>query len=426
MKLLEIHVLQSFVPSLLNRDDTGSHKEALFGGVRRARVSSQSWKKAMRDYVRGQALLPEDQLALRSKRLHERLKNELLDVAVTSEEADWVAEAVLVLIGAYHVESNKSPEGEAPYAKRELKSEYLVFLGEDRIRAVADLLRDNWTEAVKAGVKVKKYREELRRERGEKYKGSLTDGKKGDDARKAKTKFKEMVVKSLPKNVAESIEKAFDGSKAVDLALFGRMLADLPDGKVDGAFYVAHSISTHEVPREFDYYTAVDDLKPEDTQGADMIGNTEFNSACYYRYAVLDLAGLLKTLQDDELTEAGLEAFLMAFFQSVPSGKQHAYAAYTPPSFLAIRVQDKAMPLNLANAFEKPVRKGEDGFVLPSLRELDREWRWTEKTYDDTGFVVYCTRFEEPLEHLKNKQQAGSLREAVQIAVQEAAKLLGS
>ena len=47
---LDIHAIQILPPSNINRDDTGSPKTAQYGGVTRARVSSQAWKKAMRDY----------------------------------------------------------------------------------------------------------------------------------------------------------------------------------------------------------------------------------------------------------------------------------------------------------------------------------------------------------------------------------------
>ena len=46
---IDVHILQTVPPSNINRDDTGSPKSARFGGVKRARVSSQAWKKATRD-----------------------------------------------------------------------------------------------------------------------------------------------------------------------------------------------------------------------------------------------------------------------------------------------------------------------------------------------------------------------------------------
>jgi CRISPR system Cascade subunit CasC len=414
MKLLEIHALQSFVPSLLNRDDTGSHKESIFGGVRRARVSSQSWKKAMRDFVRAHEILKPEELALRSKRLHQELKTRLEKLKYDSQEADYVSEAVLVLIGAFHIESDKAETPQDSFTSRELKSEYLIFMGQDRLDSVIAELHGNWADAKKAGDAVKTLREKLRSDKKDKYKGKLED----------KDKFKDAVVKALGKEMKQKLEKALDGSKAVDLALFGRMLADLPEKNVDGTFHVAHAISTHLVSREFDYYTAVDDLKPDDTQGADMIGTTELSSACFYRYAALDLQGLLETLQEPELVLAGLRAFLRAFFESVPSGKQRSTAAYNPPHFGAVRVQDKAMPINLANAFERAVKKSEDGYVVPSIRELDSEWEWMEKNYGDMGFTTYWIRHTDAVKHLKSKTEARGMQEAIDQALEKANELM--
>jgi CRISPR system Cascade subunit CasC len=417
VKLLEVHLLQSFGPELLNRDDTGSHKECIFGGQRRARVSSQSWKKAVRDYVKALELLPVAKRATRSKRLHEALKQRLADGHFDAETADYLAEAALVYVGAFHVETPLSNDEANPYSQRELKSEYLVFLGNDSLSAVVELLAAQPDVAKAAADAVHDYRLNLRKK--DKYKGALDD--------KGKENLRKAVEKALGKDMSKELEKAFDGSKAVDLALFGRMLADLPGKNIDGAAQVAHAVSTHTAFREYDYYTAVDDLKPDDTAGADMIGTVEFNAACYYRYAVIDLVKLHKTLGEDrELVQAGLEVFLRAFMEAVPSGKQNSFAAHNPPSFGALRVQDNAQPRNLMNAFEKPVRKSDEGYVLPSIRELDAEWQWVDTHYGDSGEVYYWLRADDAVTYLQNKARAASAHEAVRLAVERAMTLLES
>ena len=112
-------------------------------------------------------------------------------------------------------------------------------------------------------------------------------------------------------------------AEAVDVALFGRMLADMPEKNQNAACQVAHAISTHSVEREFDFYTAVDDLKPEDTAGADMMGTVEFNSACFYRYAVVDWEKLVKNLQDDtELAAKGCgRSWKASWWPSLPANR---------------------------------------------------------------------------------------------------------
>ena len=214
------------------------------------------------------------------------------------------------------------------------KTQYLLFLGRREIAALADTIDRNWDLI----------------EESQEPEANESTGKK-------KTKSKKDVAGSAPKAVKDQIEAVFNGGKAVDVALFGRMLADMPEKNQHAACQVAHAISTHAVEREFDFYTAVDDLKPEDTAGADMMGTVEFNSACYYRYAVIDWEKLLANLQGDrELATKGLRAFLQGFVLAEPTGKQNSFAAHNPPEFVAVSVCHDATPRNLANAFETAIR----------------------------------------------------------------------
>ncbi|WP_409522707.1 type I-E CRISPR-associated protein Cas7/Cse4/CasC [Nitrincola sp. MINF-07-Sa-05] len=322
---IEIHALQNFAPSNLNRDDTGAPKDALFGGVRRARVSSQCNKRAVRTFFaekQKDGFFDEGDLAVRTKRVYGAIAN-LLEGRRDAEEAIAKAELALSYVKLKSAESGKS--------------QYLLYLGQKEIKALADVIDQYWDQIVSAPVEVEE------------------DGKK-------KGKSKKDVAKAAPKEVKECLEAVFNGGKAVDLALFGRMLADMPEKNQHAACQVAHAISTHSVEREFDYYTAVDDLKPEDTAGADMMGTVEFNSACFYRYAVVDWEKLVASLQGDtELAAKGLRAFLEGFVVAEPTGKQNTFAAHNPPEFVAISVRQNGAPRNMANAFETPifVRKGE-------------------------------------------------------------------
>ena len=179
------------------------------------------------------------------------------------------------------------------------------------------------------------------------------------------------------------------------MALFGRMLADMPEKNQNAACQVAHAISTHAVDREFDYYTAVDDLKPEDTAGADMMGTVEFNSACFYRYAVVDWEKLIENLQDDkELAQKGLRAFLEGFVVAEPTGKQNTFAAHNPPEFVAVSVRRNTAPRNLANAFETAVRVGKDeSLTKASAEKLMEKAKKLNTAYGGEGktFVLNLT-----------------------------------
>jgi len=199
------------------------------------------------------------------------------------------------------------------------------------------------------------------------------------------------------------LREKLDGGKAADLALFGRMIADLPERNVEAACQVAHALPTNRVSMEFDFYTAVDDLRPEDTAGADMLGTVEFNSACFYRYANVDFDALTKNLDDAELARRALWAFLRASITAVPTGKQNSMAAHNPPSFVLAVVRDGG-PWNLANAFLTPVQARQGGdLVQESIGRLDAYWGRLTAMYGLGGVRGMAVATTEP-ERLKQLQ----------------------
>jgi len=322
--LIEIHALQNFAPSNLNRDDTGSPKDAIFGGTRRARISSQCIKRAIRQHfvslVNAHGLDAAD-VASRTKRVLETLTKLLEQKGRDGTEAAVKARLALAAV-------------ELP-VKDDGKSEYLLFLGQREIASLADIIHAKWDAIIAPAAAAA----------GEKKPGKA----KKDAAQSANPELK------------KALDAVFNGGKALDVALFGRMLADMPQKNQNAACQVAHAISTHAAEREFDFYTAVDDLKPEDTAGADMMGTVEFNSACFYRYAVVDWAKLVENLQGDSaLAAKGLRAFLEGFVIAEPTGKQNTFAAHNPPEFVAITVRRNTAPRSLANAFETAIRARKD------------------------------------------------------------------
>lgn len=331
---IEFHLIQNFAPSNLNRDDTGAPKDAIFGGQRRARVSSQCFKRATRLAAAEHDLVPQAHRGIRTK----KLKNLLVE-RLPGHDATEVAGKIEAALGAAGLK-----------LKDDGKTEYLLFLGENEVAAFAELIGQHWDELVVGGEK----------------------------------KSKKDAKASVPAEIVKKAKSLLDGGKAVDVALFGRMLADLPAVNQDAACQVAHAISTHRVEREFDYFTAVDDKGDEDETGAGMIGQVEFNSATFYRYAVLDVNKLFDNLQGDrELALSAIEAFTQALVRAIPSGKQNSFAAHNPPEFIGISLRH-ATPLNLANAFEKPVRpKPDDSLTAQSVGAL--------ASYEDKLAAVYAT-----------------------------------
>ena len=170
------------------------------------------------------------------------------------------------------------------------------------------------------------------------------------------------------KDKSNPYKAALDSQPSVDMALFGRMVASDPSLNIDAACQVAHSISTHAVRNEFDYFTAVDDRSPEDNAGAGHIGTVEFNSAVLYRYATVNLCDLANSLGTESAIKAA-QAFAEAFVRAMPTGKQNTFANRTLPDvvYLVLRCDQ---PINLVGAFEKPVRPYEGGLMEPSVKAL--------------------------------------------------------
>jgi CRISPR system Cascade subunit CasC len=340
MMFIELHVVQNFAPSNLNRDDTGNPKDAEFGGVRRARISSQCFKRAIREAPIF-AKTTEAEPGARTRRAVALLRQPLLDAGKDEEEINTVLE--------FFVPSYLGKlEGKLA---EDIRTRVMVFISPEEVETIAASLLENWDDMV---TEDKKSRRSLVRELTGQY-----------------------------KNV----------TSAPDIALFGRMLAQKPVLNIDAACQVAHALSTHRVTMEMDFWTAVDDLKAMEADadaGAGGMGFTGFDSACFYRYVRLDWEQLLSNLGEDvDLARSTVEAFLRAVVEAVPSGKQNTFAAHNPPSFMLAAVRDGGFAWSLANAFERPVypnRKG--GLVAPSVQQLDTYWSRLTKVYGDDSITA--------------------------------------
>jgi len=365
---VDIHILQTVPPSNLNRDDTGSPKTAVYGGVRRARVSSQAWKRATRKEF--DSLLDSTQLGVRTKRVVEIVAEEIenRNLEISADQAVTAAKEVLEAAGIKLAEP-RGKKGATP------ESGYLLFLSQQQISALAEMA----IEAIAAGEKPDK-----------------------------------AIAKSL---IADK--------NSVDLALFGRMVADVSDLNVDASCQVAHSLSTHGVETEYDYYTAVDDKKAaseDEDAGAGMIGTVEFNSATLYRYATIDVNQLHKNLGSLRATEEAVHAFLESFIKSMPTGKQNTFANRTIPDAVVISVRDD-QPVSYVGAFEEPVKEGvSGGYVQNSAVNLAEYAQEVERNYGKKHVVhTWVSGFSKATEPLSDLGEV-VMQEA---AVDAATKLVG-
>ncbi|MFE1775527.1 type I-E CRISPR-associated protein Cas7/Cse4/CasC [Streptomyces sp. NPDC059008] len=346
---LDVHALQTVPPSNLNRDDTGAPKSAVYGGVSRARVSSQAWKRATRTYFTDEQLLEPAELGVRTKKVAEVLAARItaLDSAISGAAALTLAAEVIQTATGSKIEvpqrkRGAEKDGEEPAAPT---SKYLMFLSARQLDGLAQI-------AVDAAADVK-------------------------------THFKDKENKARAKEIA-------DTRHSVDIALFGRMVADSADINVDAAVQVAHAISVHRVENESDYYTAVDDRNTDAEPGAGMIGTVDFNSATLYRYAALNVhqlrSNLGEGLRDDEpLTtpvRRAVEAFVHGFIASLPTGKINTFGNHTLPDAVIVKLRT-TRPVSFASVFEEPVRGEDGGYVKEACERLAQYVPSVERAYGD-------------------------------------------
>ena len=358
---LELHMIQNFPPACLNRDDTNTPKDCQFAGYRRARISSQCIKRAIRKAFSDDGLLPRENLGWRTKRLVEEVGKRL---AGQGRDEGLARRAAQIALGGFGFRTDDETG----------QTQYLLFLGESGVQALTDLCRECWDSLEQAATKLSK------------AEAAEAEGDKG--AKKAAKDAKKAAKEAVPHDVKEGLDAVLDGTKAADLALFGRMLADLPGKNIDAACQVAHAISTHKVDMEMDFYTAVDDLKTtEEDAGAGMMGVIGYNASCFYRYAVLDWDQLLDNLGGDvDLARRTVEAFLRASALAVPTGKQNTFAAHSRPDFILAMVRESGAPLSLANAFANPARpRGERDLTQVSVDQLADYWAKVTGVYGTGG-----------------------------------------
>ncbi len=308
---LDLNVLQTVPSSNINRDDTGAPKTALYGGVTRSRVSSQSWKHAVRKFFEKNGVTT----GTRTKEVAKLLANKLVEANTDLDDEKAMEESTNIL-GAAGIKVDKKTH----------ETGALLFVSPGQIKKLVSYVSNH------------------------------------DELDK------------------KEIKHVLKGDDSLDLALFGRMVADNPELNVEGSAQVAHAISTHEIVPEFDYFTALDDLQADDTSGAAMLGSIEFNSATLYRYANVNVKELVQNLGEADAIK-GIGAFIKSFLLSMPTGKENTFANKTLPNYVMITIRPDT-PVNLVSAFEEPV-KSNSGYVDKSIERLEKEYGKTEKLVDN-------------------------------------------
>lgn len=378
MKTIEFHILQNFPPSNLNRDDSGAPKDCDFGGYRRQRISSQCLKRSVRqsDVFRDQLT---DRLGIRTKRAPIEVAKLLVQQGHSQEQANAMA---LEFFDALYGVSDKGTTA------------YLLYIGAEELQRAATLLTEADSEIGTTADHLATLRAEVSKLQ---KKEKEAKQKEIDEASKPFATLAEQYKKTYPKHV-----------RSVDVALFGRMLADSPTENIDAACQVSHAISVNRMNMEFDYFTAVDDLQPADNAGAGMIGTVGFSSSCFYRFACVDMSQLSKNLGGDNKAAAeGVLAFAEAFVQARPSGKQNTFAAHSLPALVMVVVRESGQPVSLANAFETPVKPGNDQSLTDeAIAALGKHYGKLRKMYGLNGQAT-CVVLDDETTGLASLEKAG-------------------
>jgi len=339
MKLIELHILQSFPVSCLNRDDVGVPKTATFGGVTRARISSQCLKRAIR--LHAKELCPGLYAGERSKLIVKPIAEAAERHGASVEKAHEVSRKFCHELATFDESAFKN--------KGILKVKTLMFLSPFE-------------------------REEIGKEL------AAIIGQSKD-------------AKALDKKIKSAAAKVHDAKlkDAADIALFGRMVATDHSLTLEGAAMFSHALSTHRADNEIDFFTAVDDrqredptVEEEDRAGSGMMGTLEFTSAVYYRYVGLNLGLLGDTNHLGEFPtkdrQTVVDTFLRAALLAVPGARKNSMNAHTLPGYVLGLVKEKGQPLQLINAFEKPVFS-KNGLMDPSITAIEQHREQLEKTW---------------------------------------------
>ncbi len=363
MKHLELHIIQSVPVACLNRDDLNSPKTAVFGGVQRARVSSQSWKRAIREMAK--TFSPEQFMGQRSRRMVFTLKNRFVDKDIVESCAIAIAEHIADIIET--LDSKIDEDG-----SKKIKT--MMFFSDAEYDAIVEKVvsAEDVTDSIDA-LKEALSQLESAIDKGEK--------KKAEGAKEKA--FKAM--KTLSKSSIAKMIKSAELKDAADIALFGRMVANDHSLSVEAASMFSHALSTHKADNEIDFFSAVDDLQTADESGAGMTGTLEFNSATYYRFAALNLDMLTDKdhliCMDESDRKSVVSTFIEATIKAIPGARRNTMNGNTMPLCVLGIVREKGHPIQLANAFERVVRPSPNGFAVKSINRMNSEYADLKETW---------------------------------------------
>lgn len=358
--LIEVHTITSYALGNLNRGESGEPKDVNFGGHLRARWSSQSRKRNMRLQFSEAGTVPAENLAIRTRRVVSLLIERLERRGLDEEQAELLAVNTVFGMGIL----DTSPAGAKDY-----RSNTLLYIADAEVEAIVDRLVANSESLLADAVTPRDI-----------WPSAEEDP---DNAKRSKRERKERcpaVFADLGKEIFKSV---MGDREAIDLALFGRMIAEAPGTNVDGAVSVMHSFGVDRLSITDDFFAAVDDLAPRDDSGAGMIGDKLGTAPTLYGYVAIDLGLLARNLdENDKLIAQAVRACVHAAIYAQPSATHTGSAQYTLPSVVLATVRESCHGISLADAYVRVISPAESDVVSSAARVMAEHCRRLNDAYD--------------------------------------------
>lgn len=312
-KFIQLHLLTSYPPANLNRDDLGRPKTAIMGGRQRLRVSSQCLKRTWRDATLFKEVLS-GHIGTRTKEMGPQIVERLVEGGRTEKQARDAAHAIAEVFGDLEGRTKSDQKD------NDCQHSQLVHYSPAELNAIDELV------------------------------ATLIDEQRAPED--------------------DELELLRNDHKAADIGMFGRMMAKKPVFNTEAAVQVAHALSVHEADVEDDFFTAVDDLNTRrDDAGAAHMGEKEFGAGLFYLYVCIDRELLENNLQEDrDLTERTLRALTECAVKLAPSGMQNSFGSRAYANYVLAEKGDQ-QPRSLSVAYLDPVAGS--GYLDAAIDKLE-------------------------------------------------------
>ncbi len=337
---LEIHLIQSVPASRSNTDRQNNPKTIVFGGVKRLRTSSQSKKAATREHSHRFELLQGSERAFRSVILPEKIVEQLEKNNIEHDLAVRLTEKALAVIELSVLNGTKTA--------------FAFLFAEQMFLDLAEVILTN--QAAIDAIVIKS----------------------GEESEKLKN--------TAPTKLIGELRAPFLNFTNPEVALYGRFLANLPDGTSDGAVQVMHSFSVHGSYDETDFFSLRDDYLSQQKGAATHIGEHGIGSPTWYHYAAVNLYELQVKLGTEDAAKRVARAFVEAFVMGFPQGAKNSTSPANLPQYILLQRVENGDTYNAAAAFELPViARGRRSMSACAIEALEQFMARQLQMYELTG-----------------------------------------